>query len=184
MVRSCHLDTCPVGIATQQPELRAKFAGTPEMVQAYLVFVAEEVRCLLASLGLRSLDEAIGRVECLRQRHTGQADIDALDLSPLLARADNGPARHTGLGPARSADRLGALLHEQARAALTEPALLELHNAITNGDRAVGTRLAGALAKTARSGSPSGRVRASFTGSAGQSFGAFLTKRDRAPVGR
>ena len=70
MVRSCHLDTCPVGIATQQPELRAKFAGTPEMVRAYLLFVAEEARRLLASLGLRSFDEAIGRVECLRQRRT------------------------------------------------------------------------------------------------------------------
>ena len=96
MVRSCHLDTCPVGIATQQPELRAKFAGTPEMVQAYLLFVAEEVRCLLASLGLRSLDEAIGRVECLRQRHTGEPDVDALDLSPLLTRADDGPRASHG----------------------------------------------------------------------------------------
>ncbi len=175
MVRSCHLDTCPVGIATQQPELRSKFAGTPEMVQAYLLFVAEEVRGLLASLGLRSLDEAIGRVECLRQRHTGEPAVDALDLSPLLARADDGPARHTGLGPARAGDRLGAHLYEQARSALSEPALLELHNVITNGDRAVGTRLAGAIAKTARAGSPPGRVRANFTGSAGQSFGAFLT---------
>jgi glutamate synthase (ferredoxin) len=84
MVRSCHLDTCPVGIATQQPELRAKFAGTPEMIQAYLLFVAEEVRQLLASLGLRSLDEAIGRVDLLRQRHIGDPAADTLDLSPLL----------------------------------------------------------------------------------------------------
>ena len=175
MVRSCHLDTCPVGIATQQPELRAKFAGTPEMVQAYLLFVAEEIRRLLASLGLRSLDEAIGRVECLRQRHTGEPAVDVLDLTPLLARADDGPARHTGLGPARSGDRLGALLHEHSREALAEPALVDLSHVIANGDRAVGTRLAGAIAKTARSGSPPGRVRASFTGSAGQSFGAFLT---------
>ncbi len=68
MVRTCHVDTCPVGIATQRPELRAKFAGTPEQVMAYLVYVAEEVRRLLASLGLRSLDEAIGRVDLLRQR--------------------------------------------------------------------------------------------------------------------
>ena len=100
MVRSCHLDTCPVGIATQQPELRAKFAATPEMVQTYLLFVAEEVRRLLASLGLRSLDEAVGRVECLRQRHTGDPAADTLDLSPLLARAAEGASRHTADAPA------------------------------------------------------------------------------------
>ena len=68
MVRSCHLDTCPVGIATQDPKLREKFAATPEQVEAYILFVAEEVRRTLASLGLRSLDEAIGRTELLRQR--------------------------------------------------------------------------------------------------------------------
>ena len=137
MVRSCHLDTCPVGIATQQPELRAKFAGTPEMVQAYLQFVAEEVRGLLASLGFRSLDEGIGKVECLRQRHTGDPNVDALDLSPLLARADAGPPRHMGLRPARSGDRLGILLHAQAHLALTGPALVEPRHVIANGDRAV-----------------------------------------------
>ena len=95
MVRSCHLDTCPVGIATQQPELRAKFAGTPEMVEAYLLFVAEEVRRLLAPLGLRSLEQAIGRVECLRQRRTGDAAADSLDLSPLLGRSVEGTTRFT-----------------------------------------------------------------------------------------
>src|SRR5205085_8443503 len=68
MVRSCHLDTCPVGIATQRPELRAKFAATPEQVMAYLQFVAEEVRGLLASLGFSAFDEAVGRVDCLARR--------------------------------------------------------------------------------------------------------------------
>src|SRR5438105_7896626 len=83
MVRTCHLDTCPVGIATQRPELRAKFAGTPEMVVHYLMFVAEEVRRILASLGLRSLDEAIGRTDLLRQRHAF-ARADAIELTGLL----------------------------------------------------------------------------------------------------
>jgi glutamate synthase domain-containing protein 3 len=175
MVRSCHLDTCPVGIATQQPELRAKFAGTPEMVQAYLLFVAEEARRLLASLGLRSLDESIGRVECLRQRRTGEPAVDALDLSPLLGRSGEGPARHTGAGPARSGDRLGILLHAQGRAAIEEPALIEPRHLITNGDRAVGARLGGAIARSTGSAPPAGRVRVRFEGSAGQSFGAFLT---------
>src|SRR5206468_4258249 len=83
MVRTCHLDTCPVGIATQRPDLRAKFAGTPEMVVAYVTLIAEEVRKLLASLGLRSLDEAIGRTDLLTRKPDGRGD--ALDIAPLLA---------------------------------------------------------------------------------------------------
>jgi glutamate synthase domain-containing protein 2/glutamate synthase domain-containing protein 1/glutamate synthase domain-containing protein 3 len=174
MVRSCHLDTCPVGIATQQPELRAKFAGTPEMVEAYLLFVAEEARRLLASLGLRSLNEAVGRVECLRQRRTGDASADSLDLSRLLARGAGGASRHSGKSPARSGDRLGSLLYAQAKPALEEPALIEPRHVIENGDRAVGARLGGAIARIFGSGPPVGRVRVRFEGSAGQSFGAFL----------
>jgi glutamate synthase (ferredoxin) len=176
MVRSCHLDTCPVGIATQQPELRAKFAGTPEMIQAYLLFVAEEVRRLLASLGLRSLDDAVGRVECLRQRRTGDTSSDSLDLSPLLGRSVGAAARHTGEAPARSGDRLGMLLHAQGKPALDEPALIEPRHLITNGDRAVGARLSGAIARSSGSAPPAGRVRVRFEGSAGQSFGAFLAR--------
>jgi glutamate synthase domain-containing protein 2/glutamate synthase domain-containing protein 1/glutamate synthase domain-containing protein 3 len=176
MVRTCHLDTCPVGIATQRPELRAKFAATPEMLQAYLLFVAEEVRRLLASLGLRSLDEAVGRVECLRQRHTGDPAADTLDLSPLLARAGEGTSRYTGPGPALTGDRLGILVHDQGRPALEEPALIEPLHVITNGDRAVGARLSGAVAKEFGSAAPPGRVRIRCEGSAGQSFGAFLTR--------
>src|SRR5438105_15477672 len=84
MVRACHKDTCPTGIATQRPHLRAKFAGTPEGVAAYFLFVAEETRRLLASLGLRSLDEAIGRVECLRQKEVEEPRGNALDLAALI----------------------------------------------------------------------------------------------------
>ena len=175
MVRSCHLDTCPVGIATQQPELRAKFAATPEMLQTYLLFVAEEVRRLLASLGLRSLDEAIGRVECLRQRHTGDPAADTLDLSPLLARAGEGASRHTAAAPRGAGDRLGGLLHAQGAAALEGAALVEPRHVVTNGDRAVGARLGGAVAEWYGAAAPPGRLRAHFEGSAGQSFGAFLT---------
>ena len=175
MVRSCHLDTCPVGIATQRPELREKFAGTPEMVRAYLLFVAEEVRRLLASLGLRSVDEAVGRVECLRQKRTGDTAIDALDLTPLLQRGAGGASRHVEPAPKGKGDRLGLIVHAQGRAAIEEPALIEPRHLITNGDRAVGARLAGAIAKHVGSGAPAGRVRVRFQGSAGQSFGAFLT---------
>src|SRR5256885_5079948 len=83
MVRTCHLDTCPVGIATQRPELRAKFAGTPEMVAAYVTHVAEEARHILASLGLKTFEDAIGRTDLLRQRTT-ETRADAVDLSALL----------------------------------------------------------------------------------------------------
>ena len=175
MVRSCHLDSCPVGIATQRPELREKFGGTPEMVQAYLLFVAEEVRRLLASLGLRSLDDAVGRVECLAQRRTGDVAVDCLDLAPLLAGARREPTRFTGARPRDAGDRLGILLHAQSRAAVEGPTLIEPRHQIANGDRAVGARLGGAIARVAGSSPPPGRVRARFEGSAGQSFGAFLT---------
>jgi glutamate synthase (ferredoxin) len=171
-VRSCHLDTCPVGIASQRPELRAKFGGTPEMVEAYLRFVAGEVREVLAGLGLRSLDDAIGRVECLRQRRTGDTDQDSVDLRALLGRGGEGATRYVGDPVPDSRDRLGALLHATGRAVIEETRLVEPGYAITNADRAVGARLSGAIAK--EHGAPAGRVRARFEGSAGQSFGAFL----------
>jgi len=174
MVRSCHLDTCPVGIASQRPELRAKFAGTPEMIEAYLRFVAQEVRELLASLGLRSVDEAVGRVDLLRQRRTGDPAADSLDLSPLLQRAGDGHARYVGQPVPHEGDRLGAIVHATGRAAIEETRLVELGFAITNADRAVGARLAGAIAHAVGSAAPAGRVRARFDGAAGQSFGAFL----------
>ena len=90
MVRSCHLDTCPVGIATQRPELRAKFEATPEQVEAYLLFVAEEVRRLLAGLGFRCLGEAVGQVERLQRRTRGDARADLLELGALLASPATG----------------------------------------------------------------------------------------------
>ena len=175
MVRSCHLDTCPVGIASQRPELRAKFAGTPEMVEAYLRFIALEVRQLLAGLGLKTLDEAVGRTDLLRQRRTGDASADALDLGRLLVRHGQGPARYVGHPVPHEADRLGALLHAQGKAAITGARLVEPAFEITNADRAIGARLGGAIARAAGSGPPAGRVRARFEGTAGQSFGAFLT---------
>ncbi len=171
-VRSCHLDTCPVGIASQRPELREKFGGTPEMVEAYLRFVAGEVRELLASLGLRSLDEAIGRVECLRQRRVGDSSTDSLDLRPLLTRGGEGSSRYVGDPVPDSRDRLGALLHATGRVVIDDTRLVEPGYAITNADRAVGARLSGEIAR--EHGAPAGRVRARFEGSAGQSFGAFL----------
>jgi glutamate synthase (ferredoxin) len=175
MVRSCHLDTCPVGIASQRPELRAKFAGTPEMVEAYLRFVALEVRELLAGLGLRTVDDAVGRTDLLRQRRTGDASADTLDLAGLLVRHGQGHARYVGQPVPHEGDRLGALLSAQGKTAITGARLVEPAYEITNSDRAIGARLGGAIARVAGSGPPAGRVRARFEGTAGQSFGAFLT---------
>ncbi|MCU1462089.1 MAG: glutamate synthase [nadph] large chain precursor [Acidimicrobiales bacterium] len=179
MLRSCHKDTCKPGIATQRPHLRANFAGTPEGVAAYMLFMAEEARRLLASIGLRSFDEAIGRVECLRQRAIGDARADSMDLTPLITppapdKAD-GPRRfvaHVDIQRPRSA--LGDQLLADAYRAIWDGDDVTMEYAITNADRTIGAALAGALALEYGSDAPRGSVTARFTGSAGQSFAAFL----------
>jgi len=179
MVRACHRDTCPTGIATQRPNLRAKFAGTPEGVAAYLLFVAEEVRQLLASLGLRSLDDAVGRVDLLRQRVTGNERADSLDLSPLLVPPED---------PTTPRRFVAAVPVQRPRSALDEQLLFdgfrplwegdhgELEYEITNADRTVGASLGGAVGLEWGDGLPPGSVTARFRGAAGQSFGAFLAE--------
>jgi glutamate synthase (ferredoxin) len=177
MVRTCHLDTCPVGIATQRPELRAKFAGTPEHLVAYLTHVAEEIRHLLAGLGLSSLDEAIGRTDLLVQRPTGDPGTDRVDLSPLLYDGGSGPRRFVNSLPLqRPSSPLGDRVCLDALPAIRRGDLVELDYAIENSDRAVGARLGGALAMQFGASSPPGLAHIRFTGQAGQSFGAFLTR--------
>ncbi len=178
MLRACHKDTCSTGVATQRPHLRAKFAGTPEGVAAYFIFVAEEVRGLLASLGLRSLDDAIGRVDLLRQRPVGDARADATDLSPLLVPpADSeAPRRYVaGVPLQRPRSPLGDQLVADAYRGLWEGDDLRLTYPIGNGDRSIGAALGGALALEFGCGRPPGNAFVHFDGSAGQSFGAFLT---------
>ena len=173
LVRTCHRDTCPVGIATQNPALRAKFAGTPEMIVRYLMLVAEEARSLLAGLGLRSIDEAIGRTDLLHQKVTGDERADSLDLTPLLARRD-GEAKFTGgVELQRPRSPLGDRLHDDAIGDVLGGRVTNVAYPITTGDRAVGARLAAALEKRSRHGR--GLVVARFEGHAGQSFGAFLS---------
>jgi glutamate synthase (ferredoxin) len=173
MVRTCHLDTCPVGIATQRPELRARFAGTPEMVSAYLTLVAEDVRRILASLGLRSLEEAVGRTDLLRT-DAGRIGSSGLDLSSLL----DGPrsSGFVGVPFARPRSSLGDRLAEEGLPALLGRGRAELAYPITNRDRAVGARLGGTVAHALGGEVPTGRVRVTLTGDAGQSLGAFLTE--------
>jgi glutamate synthase (ferredoxin) len=175
MVRTCHVDSCPVGIATQNPELREKFAGTPEQVMAYLVYVAEEVRRLLASLGLRSFEEAIGRVDLLRQAETGDPRADALDLSPLIGCAAEGPARFVDEAHIEpTGHELGDRLAREAAAVLDDDGLVELRYEIRNTDRTVGAKLGGLIGRRFGSQPPPGCVRVELEGAAGQSFGAFL----------
>ena len=172
MVRSCHLDTCPVGIATQRPELRAKFAGTPEQIEAYLLQVAEDVRRQLAALGLRTFAEAVGRVDLLRRRPLCERRAASLRLDAVLHDAGGGHADEPQ--PAEKGGELGERLAADAAPALEEARIVDLHYRIANRDRAVGARLAVAIAHRYGAGPPPGRVRARFDGAAGQSFGAFL----------
>ncbi len=178
MLRACHKDTCTTGIATQRPHLRAKFAGTAEGVASYLMFVAEEIREGLASLGLRSMDEAIGRVECLRQRTLGNARADSLDLSPLLIPpTDPDEPRHyvAGVALQRARSALGDRLLADAYRGVWDGERFELSYHITNGDRTFGAALGGALALEFGTATPRGFVRVRLDGEAGQSFGAFIT---------
>jgi glutamate synthase (ferredoxin) len=183
MARQCHLNTCPTGIATQRPELRAKFKGTPEQVIDFFVHLAEEIRQLLASLGLRSLDEAIGRVDLLRQTRV----YNGVDLSAVLTDPDPSGVSARKCIQERN-DRpdgqlpLDEALLEQAQAALAEGSRFKAACVIRNRDRTVGARIAGEIGagrlKPAHKASgqrelPFFEVRC--VGSAGQSFGAFTT---------
>ncbi len=178
MLRACHRDTCKPGIATQRPNLRANFAGSAEGVASYFLFLAGEVRQLLARLGFRSLDEAIGRVDCLRQRRTGDPRVDAVDLSPLLAPPDDteAPRRFVTTEPIqRVRSPLGDRLLAEAFRAVWEGDEIELDYQIGNADRAVGAALGGAIALEHGLRPPLGTALVRFSGTAGQSFGAFLT---------
>jgi glutamate synthase (ferredoxin) len=178
MLRACHKDTCTTGIATQRPHLRAKFAGTPEGVASYLLFVAEEARELLASLGLRTFDEAIGRVECLRQKPLGNARADSMDLTPLITPPVDldEPRRFVASVPMqRPRSALGDQLVVDAFQLIWDGDEIQLAYPINNADRAVGAALGGAVALEWGDVSPRGSAAIRFDGEAGQSFGAFLT---------
>jgi glutamate synthase domain-containing protein 2/glutamate synthase domain-containing protein 1/glutamate synthase domain-containing protein 3 len=178
MLRACHRDTCKPGVATQRPHLRANFTGTPEGVAAYFLFVADEVRGYLAQLGLRSMDEAVGRVDLLRQRRTGNGRADVMDLSPLLE-----PPADTE-GPRRFVERvelqdpraeLGDKLLADAFRPVWDGDDIELSYEIHNADRAIGAALSGAIALEYGELPPRGTARVHLEGTAGQSFAAFLS---------
>lgn len=184
MMRVCHLDTCPVGIATQNPVLRERFSGKPEFVVNFFEFIAEEVRELLAELGFRTLDEAVGHAELLdTTRAVAHWKAQGLDLAPLLYVPDlpEGAVRHQAVGQDHGLEKAldneliklasDALNAESAEAA--QPVRAQV--AIRNINRTVGTMLGHEVTKKfGGAGLPEDAIDITFTGSAGQSFGAFL----------
>ncbi|GAA4422283.1 glutamate synthase large subunit [Georgenia halophila] len=181
MMRVCHLDTCPVGVATQNPELRDRFTGQAEHVVTFFEFIAQEVREYLASLGLRSLAEAIGQVELLDTTEAVEHwKASGLDLQPLLTKVEPRPG--SALRQVRPQDHgLDKALDNQL-IALSEPALergepVRIDLPVRNVNRTVGTMLGHEITKRyGPDGLPDGTIDITLTGSAGQSFGSVLTR--------
>ena len=177
MMRVCHLDTCPVGVATQNPVLRERFTGKPEFVQTFFEFIAEQVREQLAKLGFRSIEEAVGHAELLDVSAAVEHwKADGLDLSPILHVVDAPGPRHAVLAQDHGLDR--ALDQELIR--ICAPALdtgqpVRAQLSIRNVHRTVGTMLGSEVTRRyGGAGLPTDTIDLTFTGSAGQSFGAFL----------
>ena len=186
MMRVCHLDTCPVGVATQNPALRKKYTGQADHVVNFFKFIAEEVREYLAELGFRSIEEAVGHSEVLAQ---GEMDIEhksapKLDLSPIFAQPDS-PFMHQDLHCTKTQDHsLDKALDNQIRkdaedvirrAAAGEDVSISLDYPISNVNRTVGTMTGSMISRVAgRDGLPADTVQLNFKGSAGNSFGAFV----------
>ncbi len=179
MMRKCHLNTCPVGVATQNPELRKRFVGQPEHVINYFFFVAEELRQIMAEMGFRTVEEMIGRVDKIdMNRAIRHWKADGVDLSKLLHRVELAPdvplwnhlSQDHGLEAA-----LDNTLVKDCKAAIAKGKAVQLSYPIRNLNRAVGTMLSGRVAEAhGHKGLPVDTVRINFTGTAGQSFAAWL----------
>ena len=179
MMRVCHLDTCPVGVATQNPELRARFAGKPEFVVNFFEFIAEEVREYLAALGFRTLEEAIGHAELLDvDRAIDHWKASGLDLAPILhgpAFGPEAPRRNGRKQDHELEQHFDVQLIEAAQDVLAGGRPLELSLPIRNTERAVGTMLGHEVTvRHGENGLPAGSIDITLIGSAGQSLGAFL----------
>ena len=181
MMRKCHLNTCPVGVATQDPVLRARFTGLPEHVINFFFFVAEEMRELMAQLGFRTVDEMVGRVDRLDMRRAvDHWKAKGVDLGRILYQPPvrdgvairHGESQDHGLDRAMDRDLIAA-----AAPALERGEPVRIDRAITNVNRTVGAMLSGEVARRhGNAGLPEDTIRIAFTGHAGQSFGAFLAR--------
>jgi glutamate synthase domain-containing protein 3 len=177
MMRVCHLDTCPVGVATQNPELRARFNGKPEFVENFFRFIAEDIRRYLAELGFRSIDEAVGHAEVLEtDKGVAHWKSRGLDLSPVFSV----PANHDQRCRVRNQDHgldqaLDRTLIQLAEGALEDAHPVRLELPVRNVNRTVGTLLGSEVTRRyGAQGLPDDTVHITLTGSAGQSVGAFL----------
>jgi glutamate synthase (NADPH/NADH) large chain len=182
MMRKCHLNTCPVGVATQDPVLRQKFAGQPEHLINYLFMIAEEARQIMAQLGFRSFTDMIGRVDCLETNEAIKHwKAEGIDLAPVLTPAKK-PNPDVEVYCTKKQDHgleeaLDIELIAECQKAIKRRESVQLRKSIRNTNRTVGTMLSHEIAK--RWGDdllPDDTIRIKFTGSAGQSFGAFLAK--------
>ena len=181
MMRKCHLNTCPVGIATQNPELRKKFAGTPENVINFFFYIAEQVREWMANLGFRTMNEMIGRVDMIEMRAAVEHwKARGLDFSSILhnPQVPGRVGRRCLIGQDHGLkEALDHSLLEQAQNAIETGQPVEFSMPIRNVHRTVGAMLSGEIARRHGSqGLPEDTIRIGFNGSAGQSFGAFLAK--------
>ncbi len=181
LMRKCHLNTCPVGIATQDPELREKFNGKPEHVIRFMFYVAEEARQLMARLGFRTIDEMVGRADRLKVRDVSEHwKASRLDFSDVLQVAEGGAG--VGVRKLKEQDHgvelsLDVQLIEKCQPALRQGTKVEFTQAVRNVDRSVGAQLAGRVAEAyGAAGLPPATITIHFEGTAGQSFGAFLTR--------
>ena len=182
MMRKCHLNTCPVGVATQDPVLRARFTGKPEHVINYFFFVAEELREIMAEMGFRTVDEMIGRVDRIDVRRRGRALEGRRASTSRGCSTPRRPSHAPGLSNCDRQDHGlgGALDHELIAAA--QPALdghgpVAVERSIRNVNRTVGAMLSGEIAQRfGHAGLPDGAIAVKLTGNAGQSFGAFLAR--------
>ncbi|MBV9261248.1 MAG: glutamate synthase subunit alpha, partial [Pseudolabrys sp.] len=181
MMRKCHLNTCPVGVATQDPVLRKRFKGQPEHVINYFFFVAEEVREIMAKLGFRTFDEMIGQIQMLDQRKlVAHWKAKGLDFSKLFTKpkADkNTPIFKCEAQDHKIKDILDRKLIAESQAALDRGAPVRIQTTIKNVDRSAGAMLSGEVAKRyGHTGLPDSTIHVRMVGTAGQSFGAFLAK--------
>ena len=179
MVRQCHSNTCPVGVCTQDENLRKKFTGTPDKVVNLFSFIAEEVREILADLGFRSLNEIIGRTDLLKQVSRGTSDLDDLDLSPLLVQADPGENKRYCSSDLinKVPSTLDEKIYDEIKNIIGQKAKIESSHEIKNTHRAVGTRLSHYIYKKINKEKiKTNLIVINLSGSAGQSLGAFGIK--------
>ncbi|MBN1647730.1 MAG: glutamate synthase large subunit [Spirochaetales bacterium] len=179
MMRKCHLNTCPVGVATQDPELRKRFAGKPEHMMNFMMFVAREAREIMAELGFRTFDEMIGHVECIQtDKAIAHWKARGLDFSRLLARPEVPKDCSLHCTKKQQHDlstSLDAELIKKSKAALEKKEAVSLFAVIRNSNRTVGASLSARVSKLhGEKGLPADTIKCKFTGSAGQSYGAFL----------